>query len=694
MEDSGLTFSLQALLVRHEAYIAEAEEARRQMSKRIDILEMDKRNLEAENAKTVQENRELLDHLDQLNNTVSKSENHVGCLEATLHSTHLELRRLEALASRTHDLEEQLVELEKEHESLKETVMLTEEEERNAIRRWKEAERRLGEVQEQLERIEREAREERERHDEVLRRMERQKLVDKELHGGKATLPATSHSKNGTNVVSHFVKDILQDNVNLQMGIVELRDMLMTSNDEVHKLREQLMAHQPIRDDGVEDDTASSTLKAELAAKEPPPFSQELHVHHHYHVPAKKEEVRRPVQRKKRNVSINLQTSTPPRANSRSHRTRPSQSSVAATILSQTSITVPSPRTPNRWSMQSFNAPSDFASSAPSSPQSNFRNSILFDRMSIDQNVDFSRPTSPLSSIDPMSPVFKPMHRRHPSEYSIHSFKGPPVFETGTIHEEEDNDVSRHAGLEAPSSSELVSQDDSNLGLDSTGPSSGVDPYASHDYQPKLRRSTSHESVLSISGTDIHTLKSRPSQLTITGSHAMLRPRTGQGLSSPSTSFVSTQPIFSSAESGTTTISRQNYDSSSLLRSTMGISSRPVSRGSATSSNGADSETKKSGGWIWSRWGMSPSPSHSTTTSPNCSVKGVPPPALRKLTQRAVSTPITVDSNKDPLRMLVGRPPGINQKGPIPGFRRVQKAPSQVTPERVDWESLREVLEE
>ena len=72
--------------------------------------------------------------------------------------------------------------------------------------------------------------------------MERQKLVDKELQGGKATLPGARHSKNGTNVVSHFVKDILQDNVNLQMGIVELRDMLMTSNDEVHKLREQLMA--------------------------------------------------------------------------------------------------------------------------------------------------------------------------------------------------------------------------------------------------------------------------------------------------------------------------------------------------------------------------------------------------------------------------------------------------------------------
>lgn len=692
MTDS-LVFSLQALLVRHEAYIAEAEESRRHLSLRVDALELDKRNLEAENARTAQENRDLLEHLDQLNTTVAESQGHVNSLEATLQSTQRELKRLEALASRTHDLEAQLVELEKEQEHLIETVVSTEAEERSAFRRWKEAERRLGQVHDQLERIEREASQERDRHDEVMRRMDRQKLVDKELRAkssGRATVSAGGHGKNGTNVVSHFVKDILQDNVNLQMGIVELRDMLMTSNDEVQKLREQLMVHQPLQNGGSDEDTAPSTLKEELAVKEPVVTSQELHVHHHYHAPAKKEEIRRPVPKKKRNVSVNQ--NTPPRINSRGYRTRQSQSSVAATILSQTSTTVPSPRTPNRWSMQSASVASDFASSAPSSPQSNFRNSFLFDRMSMDQSMDFSRPTSPGSSVDPLSPVFKPKHHKRPSEFSTHSLNGQPIFQTGTIREEEDSDVEHLLDLETPSNNEPASLDDCNIviSVDSAEDPAMFDPFAADDYQPKLRRSNSHESILSISGIDIHTLKSRPSQLALSGSRALIWPRTRQGLSSPSTSFLSTGPILSSVELSAPTLSRQNYDSSSLLRSTMGIPERPASRSSTAS---GDTATKKPGGWIWSRWGVSPSPS--TTTSPTASISGVPPPDLKRLpTQRAASTPIGKDPNKDPLRMMMGRSPGINQRGPIPGLRKADKAPSQVTPETVDWEALREVLEE
>jgi len=43
----------------------------------------------------------------------------------------------------------------------------------------------------------------------------------------------------------------------------------------------------------------------------------------------------------------------------------------------------------------------------------------------------------------------------------------------------------------------------------------------------------------------------------------------------------------------------------------------------------------------------------------------------------------------------MGRSPGINQKGPIPGFiKKVEKAPSKVNPELVDHDALREILME
>ncbi|KFY41464.1 hypothetical protein V494_02976 [Pseudogymnoascus sp. VKM F-4513 (FW-928)] len=674
----------QALLVRHEAYIVEAEESRRQMSIRIDSLETDKRNLEAENARTVQENRDLLSHLEQLNGAIAESESRAGNLEETLHGTLLEMKRLETLASRTHDLEAQLAQLEKEQDDLRGTVVVTEAESRTAVRRWREAERRLGEVQDQLERIEREAREEKARHEEVFRRMERQKMVDKAIqdsNSGKVVVSNAGQGKEGTNVVSHFVKDILQDNVNLQMGIVELRDMLTTSNDEVQKLRDQLMAHQPVRDGESDENTAPVTLAAELTVKEPLSLSQELHVHHHYHAPARKEESRRAVPKRKRNVSI----TTPTRLNSRGHNTRQSQSSIAATILSQTSSTVPSPRMANnRWSTQS-----EFASTAPSSPTSNYRNSFLFDRMSVDQNTDYSRPTSPGSSNDPLSPSVKPMHRRRQSDFSMHSFKAH-MFETGTIHEEEDHDISHIPELEERPRSRRISHDDSNYDLNSYQPANGFDPYASYHSSPKLRRSNSHESIISVSGIDIHTLKSRPSQLTISGSRALLRTPSRQSLTSVSTTFVATEPVLSPPEATRPALSKQNYSSSSLLRSSIGIAERPPSSKSTGSGEETITSVQKLGGWIFSRWGMSPS---SSTSSPAASVVDVPPPSLRIGTDRTPSTP-AADPNRDPLRMFMGRSPGINQAGPIPGFRKTEKAPSRVVPERVDWESLLEVLQE
>src|SRR6516225_6574546 len=95
-----LTFSLQALLIRHEAYMADAEKERASMTATIDKLETDKKLLEAENAKFVEENRNLLSQLEELNNTVSDSDARVKSLEATLQATSQELQRLSSLASR------------------------------------------------------------------------------------------------------------------------------------------------------------------------------------------------------------------------------------------------------------------------------------------------------------------------------------------------------------------------------------------------------------------------------------------------------------------------------------------------------------------------------------------------------------------------------------------------------------------
>lgn len=57
--------------------------------------------------------------------------------------------------------------------------------------------------------------------------------------------------------------------------------------------------------------------------------------------------------------------------------------------------------------------------------------------------------------------------------------------------------------------------------------------------------------------------------------------------------------------------------------------------------------------------------------------------------QRVVSSPV------DPLKAFMGRAPGVNQKGPVPGFvKKTDKLPSNINPETVDQESLKDILSE
>lgn len=649
----------------------DSERERSEWDVKIEKLEHDKKDLESLNARTTEENRGLLDQLEEMNTTVLDSETHIRSLEATLRSTNQELRRLEGLAARTQELEMQLAALEQEQDTLEQTIVTSEAEERSAIQRWKQAERRLYDLYEQLERIEREARDERERHVEVLGRMERQRVVERELDTAagrlKGAAAATTNSgKNGSSVITHFVKDILQDNANLQLGIVELREMLMNSNDEVQTLREQLLLHQPLPDDM---ECSQATLRAEMAIKEEKPVvSQALHIHHHYHAP-KKEEVRRP---KKKRTSLNTSIFTPPH-----HQRSPRGSETTNAILSQTSVTVPSPITPtNRWSIQSAQMSDCAPSSVPSSPHSMYRNSTLFDR---GVDLDYSRPTSPVSSVDPMSPQFTPLrHRKRGSEVSTRSFIPTNFQPESVIHEEEaqdaeDQDVEEISSLQTPSMPSL----DEDVTESEVSQESPFDPQHQNwisPFQPTLRRSTSHESILSISGIDIHTLKSRPSQITITGSNAFLRPH----------GRVSTPSTMTSIETVTahSSMTRNSYNSTAYLRGLTPPNSDTRSISSSVSNTSTEGASKKPGSWIFGRWGVSPAKSNENLRA---SYLAASSPAQK----RVVSTPV------DSLQRLMGRPPGINQRGPIPGFvRKFEKAPSTVQPAVVDHDALREILME
>jgi chromosome segregation ATPase len=150
----SLTWSLQALLVRHEAYVAEAEEQKALMDLEITRMIEEKKELEANNSTLIDENRNLLDQLEGLNNAAVESDAHTQSLTATLQQTQAELHRLNTLAARTERLEREIEEYEQEQAILHASISCKTESEKSATLRWQEAERKLATMENQLERIE------------------------------------------------------------------------------------------------------------------------------------------------------------------------------------------------------------------------------------------------------------------------------------------------------------------------------------------------------------------------------------------------------------------------------------------------------------------------------------------------------------------------------------------------------------
>lgn len=591
----SLTFAVQSLLARHEAYMASAERDRLELTARIEQLERDNATLEAKNKQVTDENHTLREELDQLNDTVKDTETKMAFLETTLRDSQQEVRRLEIAAERAASLERQIAVLEEEQLVLQTSIVRTQEEARTTMYRWRQAEKGLSDLQEQLERMEKEAREERERHVEVVGRMERQRVMEKELNTaagrlkGAAALKSMTDSRGTGNVVSHFVRDLLQDNANLQVGMAELREMLLSSNDEIQMLREQLMYHQPL---AAVESSSPTTLHAELAKKEPPTppqpprVSQELHIHHHYHV-THKPEVKKP---RKRRQGLTSGTFTPP------HVSAPG-TPIASPLHWQRPVLSPLPSNssaPNAspWSLQNENR-SDFdPSSAPSSPRSTNRNSV-FDRLG-----DLPSPTSPTTSVDPTSPTWKNAHRKKISEFSLRSISEAVQFPGAPSHSQPqapvghrprphplthfvlNGDRSPHS-ITSPYTTDDVpistaadyADDINNANTNNPLTDDNILSPVSEDFdsttqqqlpQPhrRIRRAQSHESIISLSnGLDIHTLKARPSQLA-------LRPL---GLTAAGTGFsaVIAEPTMVGASGG-----RDGRRGSVMLRDSIGAGAK------------------------------------------------------------------------------------------------------------------------
>jgi hypothetical protein len=710
-----LTFVLQALLIRHEAYVADSERERREMMATIDALEKDKLELEAKNAQTIKANRDLLDQLERLNDTITCSDAQIQALTDTLRSTEEELERLSGLAAQTQLLEQQLIDLEREQAQLQNHIDAKLVDERTAIQRWKNAERTIGDLQDQIDRIEREAREERQRHVEVVARMERRMAVEGELNTAAGRLKAKAgHEKPGGNVVSHFVKDILLDNASLQHGILELREMLVNSNEEVERLRDQLKVHQPV---SPQQNVTTPTLQEELEM-ESDHMNQEVHIHHHYHGPkvnksvAKPQPSRRP---KKKRFSLTPTHFDPP----------PPQldRSSTATILNQTAVTVPNT---HRWSQ----ATTLTTGSLPSSPVSDSYHGSMYNRVFSDAAYDSSRPTSPPDSIDLNSPMFgptrsndsrdpdaTPRHRRRrsyglkppglstirsvstPINMSTKSSPATAIISAISPANSLANDIFTLSPLIQPLPQAAIPEESEDSSLSTPDAASLVSPTSLRPSEsddllspfsqmsrncPSLRRHASHESLISVSGMDIHTLQSRPSQLLYSSSPRFSTP-SGAGSAGPELT-----PWTATAHG---TSSRNAESSRSLLYSSIANQKRGPRKSDGPQVVSNPGITKKVGGWVFGKWGATPAtptipvPDSSRPTSSNSQ-------QTQSSTATATGSAAESTKKKDKVPAVKLRPSGVNQNGPIWGFFDIPEVPTNVVVQDYDAEALGEALAE
>nr|XP_001395141.2 hypothetical protein ANI_1_72104 [Aspergillus niger CBS 513.88] len=684
----------QALLHRHESYMAEAEEDRHRLLVSIENLEREKREVQAENARIIEENRGLLEQLDGLNKAVAESDSHSKSLETRLESTEAELRKLTHSAARAADLEAQLAQMEAEQSKLQESLQSAQEDSKSAVQRWRQAECTLRDLHDQVDRIEKEAREERDRHAELVQRMERRRTVERELDGaagrlkGAAAAQELGRNRGGATVVSRFVRDILQDNANLQMGIMELREMLESSNQEVENLRDQVLSHQPLAPEDQEI-RPSTTLSQELESKESRRVSQEFHIHHHYHSPTIKKERGSLFRRNKKRRSLGSATvlhsvAGTPLTQRANHRSKPSTSS-ASTILSQTSVSIP-PTVPHRWSLQS-----PASESMASSPQSAYQPSSIFDR--VDRGFDSSQPTSPDSTVfsSPLrsgrfkkaqvDAAYRSLDGEGVSRRSSAEYAGRAAMQSVIPEEREDGRSTQYA--ESARAASPAVQD----GIFST-------PYRGP------RRSASHESLFSVAGMDIHTPSRRPSRLSDLHSSAV-PVRIPRRIMSSRADLFPTPPIISPSivTAGSELAMITDQSPQTLLASVAGSRSHtPVENDpedTTTASFRKLSLGRRVGGWVRGHWGTAPTssnePNAETSTTTSASASNTP-------SRRPSSAGSTSRKSRHhrpqlapPLRF---RYPGVNQKGPILGFRPPSRSrvPVSVHAEQVDEGLLRESL--
>ena len=308
VEADALTWSLQALLARHEAYVSEAEMRRATDSDIITDLTSKNNSLEAENTRLTNENLKLAARGEELNAALEESDFQVKGLTATLKETQNELTRVRTLVAGAERLEQEVVQLEMERQILQDTVFKSEEAERHAHTCWQASELAIKSLECQVEQMEKESRLAQDAQREIEQRAEKQKEIHDSVEAHRKNSLQAAHAGESS-IVANFTDELMKSNAGLRIDLAEVRELLMRSQAETEELRMQISFQSPVLAakarstrsailpgldlaaelEGSLDETIASNLHSDETphiTEQPsyPPGLREVHIHHHTHI--------------------------------------------------------------------------------------------------------------------------------------------------------------------------------------------------------------------------------------------------------------------------------------------------------------------------------------------------------------------------------------------------------------------------
>lgn len=253
----------QAILVRHQDYIATAENEK---AERISTINTLKERINLANfdiSKSTASNAQLVKQVSVVSESLFVSEAKVEQLTRTLQDQHSQLVKANNSAAKTESLESQISILESARETLQQECQMAVREKRLAEARWRKTERKLEKLTVQYERLEEEA-----------------------VDGIDPSVQGKSSSPNEpATPMQDFIKTLLQENASLEATAFDLREQLAASKEELKDLRNQLKQ-------------VSRTGYAETDSQ------REVHHHHHFHVLPPGFQPRQPPHSKQRSKQI------------------------------------------------------------------------------------------------------------------------------------------------------------------------------------------------------------------------------------------------------------------------------------------------------------------------------------------------------------------------------------------------------